>query len=59
MATGLGKKRIVVGMMDGFGLDYYEKSDMDAEIAIAAESPPAQYIDRFGAPPDIYSRERT
>jgi phosphonoacetate hydrolase len=28
-----------------------------AEIAVAAENPPAGFIDRFGAPPDIYSRE--
>jgi phosphonoacetate hydrolase len=28
-----------------------------ASIAIAAEAPPAEYIERFGAPGDIYSRE--
>jgi phosphonoacetate hydrolase len=28
-----------------------------AEIAIAAESPPAEYVERFGRAPDIYSRE--
>jgi phosphonoacetate hydrolase len=28
-----------------------------AEIAVAAEAPPASYVARFGAPPDIYSRE--
>jgi phosphonoacetate hydrolase len=28
-----------------------------AAIAIAAENPPADFIDRFGQPPDIYSRE--
>ena len=28
-----------------------------AEIAIAAESPPAAYVERFGAAPNIYSRE--
>jgi len=27
------------------------------EIAIAAEDPPAEYIERYGMPPDIYSRE--
>lgn len=151
MATDTEKQRIVIGMLDGFGLDYYEKSDMpnlkrmaqeglfkrvdgvfpsitnvnnvsiacsawpdehgitgnsyfnestgtaeymnaaelietdtifhralktgarsavltskrktvelfnmDTEIAVAAEAPPADYIDRFGPPPDIYSRE--
>jgi phosphonoacetate hydrolase len=28
-----------------------------AEIAIAAEAPPAEWIDRYGKPADIYSRE--
>jgi len=28
-----------------------------AEIAIAAESPPAEYVARYGAAPNIYSRE--
>jgi phosphonoacetate hydrolase len=27
------------------------------DIAIAAEDPPAEYIERYGMPPDIYSRE--
>lgn len=29
----------------------------EAEIAIAAENPPADYVARFGPAPDIYSRE--
>lgn len=29
----------------------------DADIAIAAENPPPDYVERFGPPPDIYSRE--
>jgi phosphonoacetate hydrolase len=29
----------------------------DAEIAIAAEEPPAEYVAKYGAPPNIYSRE--
>jgi len=29
----------------------------DTDIAVAAEAPPSEYIDRFGVPPDIYSRE--
>lgn len=29
----------------------------DAEIAIAAENPPPEYVARFGPAPDIYSRE--
>jgi phosphonoacetate hydrolase len=29
----------------------------DAEIAVAAEAPPPEYIERYGQPPDIYSRE--
>ncbi len=29
----------------------------DTEIAVAAEAPPQAYIDQFGPPPDIYSRE--
>jgi phosphonoacetate hydrolase len=28
-----------------------------AEISIAAEDPPVDYVNRFGAPPDIYSKE--
>lgn len=28
-----------------------------AAVAVAAENPPADFIDRFGQPPDIYSRE--
>lgn len=28
-----------------------------ADIAIAAENPPTEYIERFGTPPNIYSRE--
>jgi phosphonoacetate hydrolase len=28
-----------------------------AEIAIAAESPPTEYVERYGKAPDIYSRE--
>jgi phosphonoacetate hydrolase len=28
-----------------------------ADIAIAAESPPAEYVERYGAAPNIYSRE--
>jgi phosphonoacetate hydrolase len=27
------------------------------EIAVAAEDPPAEYVERYGRPPDIYSRE--
>ena len=29
----------------------------DAEIAIAAEAPPAEFVERYGLPGDIYSRE--
>lgn len=29
----------------------------DAEIAVAAEAPPIEWIERYGRPPDIYSRE--
>jgi phosphonoacetate hydrolase len=29
----------------------------DADIAIAAEDPPPEYVERYGAPGDIYSRE--
>lgn len=29
----------------------------DADIAIAAENPPPEYVERFGPAPDIYSRE--
>src|ERR1700754_1862313 len=29
----------------------------DAEIALAAERPPPEYVERYGKPGDIYSRE--
>jgi phosphonoacetate hydrolase len=28
-----------------------------ADIAVAAEAPPAEWVERYGKPPDIYSRE--
>jgi phosphonoacetate hydrolase len=31
--------------------------ESDTEIAVAAEAPPSNYVNRFGKPADIYSRE--